>query len=90
MLSYIEGAKDLQVLSLEQCTGVTATGLEHIQGLTNLTELGLYGALGVNDAAVAKLAGLIKLQQLDLRQTPITSLALASLKDMKQLKVLGL
>jgi Leucine-rich repeat (LRR) protein len=90
VLSYLRGAKELRVLSLEQCTGVTADGLEHIRGLTNLTEVALFGATGLNDAAIAKLSGLTKMQKLDLRQLPITSLALSYLKDMKDLRVLDL
>jgi hypothetical protein len=90
VLSYLSGAKELRALSLEQCSGITAAGLDHIKGLTNLIEVALYGATGVNDAAVAKLAGLTKLQKLDLRQTPVTSLALTYLKDMKDLKSLDL
>lgn len=90
VLSYLKGAKELRVLSLEQCSGVTADGLASLSGLNNLTELVLFGALKTNDAAVANLAGLTKLQKLELRQTPISSLALSYLKDLKGLKTLDL
>ncbi len=90
VLSYLSGAKELRVVSLEQCSAITAEGLEHLKGLKNLTELALYGATGLKDAEMAKLAEMPKLVALDLRQTPISSLALSYLKDMKGLKSLDL
>jgi Leucine Rich Repeat (LRR) protein len=90
VLSYLKGAKDLRVLSLEQCSGITPAGFDEIKGMNNLTELALYGALQTTDAAVAKLGGLTKLQKLELRSTPISSLALSYVKDLKNLKVLDL
>jgi Leucine-rich repeat (LRR) protein len=90
VLSYLKGARDLRVLSLEQCSGVTGAGLEHVNRLPNLIELSLYGTTGLKDADMEKLAPLSKLQKLDLRSTPITSLALSYLKGMKDLKELDL
>src|SRR5436190_2092191 len=75
---------------ISTCSGVTGEGLDHIKGLKNLTEVAMYGATGLNDAAVEKLSGLIKLQKLDLRSTPITSLALSYLKGLKDLRELDL
>ena len=57
--------------------------------MENLTEVSRYGALKTNDAAVEKLGGADKMQMLDLRATPITSLALSYLKNMKNLKALN-
>jgi internalin A len=90
VLSYLSGAKELRVLSLEQCSGITSAGLEHINRLPNLIELSLYGANDLKDADIEKLSPLTRLQTLDLRSTPISSLALSYLKGMKDLKSLDL
>jgi Leucine-rich repeat (LRR) protein len=90
VLSYLSGAKDLRALSLEQCSAVSGEGLSHVTKMKSLTELALYGATGLKDAEMAKLAEMPKLVALDLRQTPISSLALTYLKDMKGLKSLDL
>jgi hypothetical protein len=89
VIGYLNGAKDMRVLSLEQ-SNVTADAFDIIGGMSNLQELGLFGAIKTTDAAVAKLSGLKKLQKLELRQTPVTSLALSYLKEMKSLKSLDL
>lgn len=90
VLTYLRPAKDLRVLSLAQCSSITVAGFDEIKEFKNLTELVLYGALQTTDAAVAKLTGLSKLQTLELRSTPISSLALSYLKDLKGLKLLDL
>jgi Leucine-rich repeat (LRR) protein len=90
VIGYLKGAKDLRVLSLEQCGSVTPEAFDTIGAMNNLIELSFFGAIKTTDAAIARLSGLKKLQTLELRQTPITSLALSYLKDMKSLKVLNL
>jgi len=89
VIGYLKGAKDLRVLSLEQCSSVSPEAFETIGQMANLTELSLFGALKTNDAAVAKLSGLSKMQTLELRQTLVTSAALSHLKAMKSLKSLN-
>src|SRR5262249_55526919 len=82
VIGYLKNAKDLRVLSLEQCSNVTVAGFDVIKDMKNLTELALYGAKQAKDAAIAKLGSMTNLQILELRETPITSLALSYLKDL--------
>jgi Leucine-rich repeat (LRR) protein len=89
VIGYLKGAKDLRVLSLEQCSSVSPEAFDTIGQMSNLTELSLFGALKTNDAAVGKLSSLTKMQTLELRQTLVTSAALSHLKGMKSLKSLN-
>ena len=56
VLSYLRGAKDLRVFSLEQGAGVPTKGWRTSRDLPNLTEIGMFGAGGMIDAGIEKLA----------------------------------
>jgi hypothetical protein len=89
-LLLIGRLRELRELALENCDGVSDTGLEHLRGLSRLQTLRLRECRGLNDAGLACLEGLTDLQALDLAGTWAPDSSLRQLKGLTALRRLDL
>jgi hypothetical protein len=79
----------LQSLSIQECPGITGSGLEAIAQLPELKQLSII-LTPVDDAGMAHLAAASQLEVLALTGTPVTDAGLKSLSSCGQLKRLTL
>jgi internalin A len=84
-LGALKECTDLEVLDLNNCTGITDRGLTELGGLTNLERLDL-SLTRIGDTSSATLAKFIALKQINLYGTGVGDATIQQFKGMDQLE----
>lgn len=88
-LLLLKPLKNIAILSLVSCPGITDSGLERIKGIRTLQHLNLSGTR-ITDKGLKELNDLHNLRYLELESTEVTDAGLNELRGLKNLRFLNL